>query len=81
MRILVVGAGLSGLTVASQLCHDHEVIVLEKEAEVGGLTRSFRYGSSTFDIGPHYFTAHETHVESHFMSMFPDPRGPAFTWI
>ncbi|MFQ5907134.1 MAG: FAD-dependent oxidoreductase, partial [bacterium] len=55
-RVVVVGAGVSGTTAAFLLCEaGHEVTVLERENSVGGLARTFRYGSYSFDIGPHRF--------------------------
>lgn len=36
-RIAIIGAGISGLTVAQLLKKRHEVVVFEKEATPGGL--------------------------------------------
>jgi len=56
MRYVIVGAGVAGLTAAYKLLEKgHEVIILEKKSDIGGLSRSFRYGSFIFDIGPHRF--------------------------
>jgi protoporphyrinogen oxidase len=53
---LVVGAGVAGLTAAVRLLEaGRKVAVVEREAVCGGLARSFRYGHSVFDIGPHRF--------------------------
>jgi len=55
-KVIIVGAGVSGLTLAYLLSRDgHDVTVIEKEVEVGGLARSFSYDEYTFDIGPHRF--------------------------
>jgi protoporphyrinogen oxidase len=55
-RIVVVGAGVSGMTAAFLLVEaGHEVMVLEREDAVGGLARTFAYGDFKFDIGPHRF--------------------------
>lgn len=55
-RFVVVGAGVAGLTLAYYLSKaGQRVTVVEKEAEVGGLARSFHYGNYHFDIGPHRF--------------------------
>ena len=55
MRFIIFGAGLSGLSCAAALKrHGHEVTVIEKEHEVGGLARSFRINGYTFDYGPHF---------------------------
>jgi protoporphyrinogen oxidase len=55
VRFVVLGAGLSGLSVGISLARGgHEVVVLEREAEVGGLARSVRTQGFTFDLGPHF---------------------------
>src|SRR4030067_2353091 len=55
MRIIILGGGLSGLTCGLALIKaGHEVVILEKEDELGGLARSYRKGSFTFDYGPHF---------------------------
>jgi UDP-galactopyranose mutase len=56
--IVVVGAGPAGLSAAYHLREDF--VVLEKEAEPGGLCRTFELGGTTFDIGGHaFFTLHD----------------------
>jgi len=52
-RALVIGGGPAGLAVAHQLRSN--VIVLEKEQEVGGLCRSITHEGGVFDIGGHSF--------------------------
>jgi protoporphyrinogen oxidase len=51
--ITVIGAGLSGLSAAYHLGTDY--IVLEREAEVGGLCRSVATKGYIFDLAPHIF--------------------------
>ncbi len=58
-QALIIGAGPSGLALAYGLGDD--VIVLEKEAAVGGLCRSIEYDGGVFDIGGHSF--HTPHPE------------------
>ena len=55
MHVLIVGAGLAGLTLASRLVQSGiKPVVIERERKVGGLARSFTYeNGATFDIGPH----------------------------
>jgi protoporphyrinogen oxidase len=52
-RTVIVGAGPSGLTVASRLGGNH--IILESSGRVGGLCQSRQVGGATFDIGGHSF--------------------------
>jgi len=54
--VLIIGAGITGLSLGYFLSRKGiPSIVLEKEAQPGGLARSFHYDGFTFDIGPHRF--------------------------
>lgn len=51
-KIGVLGGGLSGLTLGYLLkARDENVMILEKENEVGGLLRSMEREGYTFDTG------------------------------
>jgi len=58
MRIVVVGAGLAGLTAARSLSDAHEVVVIDKGRSVGGRMATRRVGDATFDHGAQFFTTH-----------------------
>ncbi|MBI5035945.1 FAD-dependent oxidoreductase [Candidatus Micrarchaeota archaeon] len=54
MRIVVLGAGITGLSAAWKLAEaGNEVTVVEKNKQVGGLSASFKYKDYTLDYGPH----------------------------
>jgi len=56
-RVVVVGAGLSGLSAACHLLADgHEVTVVEREAGPGGCNGVSRADGFTFDTGPTVLT-------------------------
>jgi hypothetical protein len=58
--ILIVGAGLAGLTAASELQQNgHNVIVLDKGRGVGGRLASWRIGPATFDHGAQFMTGRD----------------------
>ena len=60
MKVLVVGAGLSGLAAACHLtAAGHDVTVLERESEVGGRAGVLRLGDFRFDTGPVVMTMPE----------------------
>jgi UDP-galactopyranose mutase len=55
MKTIIIGAGLSGLSLAYHLEKkgEKEYILLESSSEVGGLSKSIRKNGFTFDFGPH----------------------------
>ena len=57
MKYLIIGAGPAGLTLANKLIQNgkDDVIVLEKESEAGGLSRSKDIDGSPLDIGGGHF--------------------------
>ena len=56
-NILVLGAGLSGLTAARQLVkHGHEVTVVDKGRGIGGRMATRRFAGGVFDHGAQFFT-------------------------
>ena len=57
MRIVIVGAGMSGLVAATELtAAGHEVIVLDKGRAVGGRMASKRFAGARFDHGAQHFS-------------------------
>jgi len=72
-KILVVGAGIAGLTCAYKLAEKgFEVVLVEKEKKVGGLARTFRYGEYQYDIGPHRFFSSSKDVLDFLYSVMKD---------
>lgn len=59
-RIVIVGAGMAGLSAACHLVGSgHEVTVLERSAQVGGLAGRLQQDGFTFDTGPTVMTMSE----------------------
>jgi len=55
-KVIIIGAGPSGLTAAYELCKvGVKSIVLEKDEVVGGISRTVNYRGYLFDIGGHRF--------------------------
>lgn len=60
MRVVVVGAGLAGLSAALHLAGDgHAVTVVERESFPGGRNGIIERDGFTFDSGPTVFTMHD----------------------
>ena len=63
-KVLVIGAGPAGLTAAYQLSKAGvKSIVLEKDQEVGGLSRTINHKNYYFDLGGHRFFTKIKEVE------------------
>ena len=55
-KILVIGAGFSGISVATSLAQQgHKVTVIEKNETPGGRARSFAEQGFVFDMGPSWY--------------------------
>lgn len=55
-KVVIIGAGPSGLTAAYELCKlKVESVVLEKDEVVGGISRTINHRGYLFDIGGHRF--------------------------
>ena len=56
MRVVIVGAGLAGLTAAGALVADHDVVLLDKGRSPGGRLATRRVGAAVLDHGAQFFT-------------------------
>ncbi len=66
MRIIIVGAGLSGLMAAQSLSRSgHDVTVFDKGRGVGGRLATRRIGDATLDHGAQFFTVRSEEFASH----------------
>lgn len=65
MNVVIIGAGVSGLYSALELEKEgHDVTVIEKKEEIGGMSRSVIFDSFVFDYGSHVIhTDNPSHKE------------------
>ena len=68
--IVIVGAGLAGLSTAYHL-RDGNYCIYEKEGEVGGLCRSFTQDGFTFDYTGHLLHLKEDYTKTLFKKLLP----------
>ena len=59
-RVVVVGAGVAGLTAAQALSLTFDVVVLDKARGVGGRLATRRIGDATLDHGAQFITTHSS---------------------
>jgi phytoene desaturase len=57
MKVIVIGSGLGGLSIACLLASQgHDVTILEKNSEIGGKINEINTGEFRFDTGPSLLT-------------------------
>ncbi|OVE73516.1 hypothetical protein BVX94_03680 [bacterium B17] len=73
-NVVIVGAGISGLVLGSELAAQGiPVTLIERESRIGGLARSFKYSNGAiFDIGPHRFHTDDPKVQSYIEDVLAD---------
>jgi protoporphyrinogen oxidase len=73
-QVVIVGAGVAGLTLADRLSEAGiRTVLIECEDHIGGLARSFRYpNSAVFDIGPHRFHTDDPAVQRYIETTLGD---------
>ena len=75
MKYIIIGAGISGLSIAQLLNKDNEVIVLEKDDRPGGMIKCDRVKGSLFHrTGGHVFNTKREDVMKWFWSFFDQER-------
>ena len=71
MKIAVIGAGVSGMSLARMLGGRHEVTVFEAAARPGGLIKCERVGGSLYHkVGGHVFNSKRQDVLDWFWAIF-----------
>ena len=77
---IVIGAGPAGLTAAYELrrrSKDWKIIVLERSAEIGGLSRTVFHDGCRIDIGGHRFFSKSQQVNDIWNQIMPTQGKPA----
>lgn len=68
-KVAIIGAGLSGLTLADQIAKKCHVTVFEKSNQVSGRLASRSYSKYKFDHGAQFFTAKSKDFSSFALSL------------
>ena len=64
-KILIIGAGMSGLTAARELTRSvHEVVVVDKGRGIGGRMATRRFAGGRFDHGAQFFTVRSDEMKA-----------------
>ena len=69
-KAVILGAGPAGLAAALELVkNNYEVTVLDREVQVGGISRTVEHHGYRFDMGGHRFFTKNAEVEALWRSM------------
>lgn len=75
MKTVILGAGLAGLSMAyflQEYDNRGEIVLLEKQAQVGGLCRSIKKDGYVYDIGPHILFSKDKEMLSLMLSVLKE---------
>jgi protoporphyrinogen oxidase len=73
LNSVIIGAGPAGLAAAYEICKQGgESVVLERMAQVGGLSRTVTHQGCNYDIGPHRFFTKNAEVNRLFKDVVAD---------
>jgi protoporphyrinogen oxidase len=70
-RFVVIGAGISGISFA-QFVEDDDVLLIEKEDEIGGYCRTVKKDGFVWDYSGHFFHFKEPELEKFLVDRMPD---------
>ena len=77
-KVLIIGAGPAGLTAGYELGkRGYQVTILEKGAQVGGISKTVRYGGNRMDIGGHRFFSKDKEVMRWWEQIMPMQGAPS----
>jgi protoporphyrinogen oxidase len=68
---LIVGAGISGLATAAALGKEHDLLVLERDAETGGYCKTVKKDGFVWDYSGHFFHFKRPEIEAWLKSRMP----------
>ncbi|MBL4684405.1 MAG: FAD-dependent oxidoreductase [Nannocystaceae bacterium] len=68
--VVVIGAGLTGLSTALHLPQDRAVVLLERDDRVGGKARTARHEGFTFDVTGHWLHLRDDRVKALVSDLF-----------
>ncbi|MDR2709155.1 MAG: FAD-dependent oxidoreductase, partial [Elusimicrobiota bacterium] len=76
---IIIGAGPAGLTAAYELSKktDINIVVLEAENCIGGISKTIDYKANKIDIGPHRFFSKSDRVMKTWLELLPFQSAPA----
>ncbi len=74
-NVVIIGAGPAGLTAAYELLKDNKgeynVVIVEKDKQVGGISKTIDYNGNKMDIGGHRFFSKNDEIMNFWSELMP----------
>lgn len=73
-KVVIIGAGPAGLTAAYELLKEkenYEVIILEEQNQVGGISKTIAYKQNRMDLGGHRFFSKDDTIMKFWKELMP----------
>ena len=73
-KVVIIGAGPAGLTAAYMLLkksRDYQVIIIEEQNQVGGISKTISYNGNCMDLGGHRFFTKDKDVLKLWKEILP----------
>lgn len=72
-KAIIIGAGPAGLTAAYELLKRTDItpVIIEKDASVGGISKTVVYKGNRMDFGPHRFFSKSDRVMKWWTEIMP----------
>lgn len=71
VETLIIGAGISGLATAAALGKGSDLVVLERDAEIGGYCKTVRQDGFVWDYSGHFFHFKNRDIEAWLRARMP----------
>ncbi len=72
--VVIIGAGPAGLTAAYKLLHEKEkfkIVVIERDAQPGGISKTVDYNGNRIDLGGHRFFSKDESINKMWKDILP----------
>ena len=79
-KVVIIGAGPSGLSAAYFLLmnsNEYEVIILEQDSTVGGISKTINYNGNRMDLGGHRFFTKKKEINELWKTLLPIQNKPS----
>lgn len=80
-KVVIIGAGPAGLTAAYEFLTnsiEYEVVIIEENSQIGGISKTVEYKGNRMDLGGHRFFSKSDKVNEMWLKLLPLQAEPSF---